>query len=92
MNKLKNNRGETLIESLCAILIAVMAFAILATTVVTAEKINGRTRNQDVNFRYDTGTGTPAAAELGGSHRSSGTVELHESGGYYYYVPTGGGS
>ena len=40
MNKLRNNRGETLVESLVSILIAVLAFGILATSVVTAEKIN----------------------------------------------------
>ena len=40
MNKLRDNRGETLIESLVSVLIAVLAFVVLATSVVTAEKIN----------------------------------------------------
>ena len=39
MSKLRDNRGETLIESLVSVLIAVLAFAVLATSVVTAEKI-----------------------------------------------------
>ena len=51
MNKLRNNRGETLVESLVSILIAVLAFGILATSVVTAEKINAKTRNTNVMFR-----------------------------------------
>lgn len=38
MNKLRNNRGETLVESLVSILIAVLAFGILATSVVTGGK------------------------------------------------------
>ena len=54
MNKLRNNRGETLIESLVSILIAVLAFGILATSVVTAEKINAKTRNTNVMFKYAT--------------------------------------
>ncbi|MEI3383864.1 MAG: hypothetical protein V8R21_09835 [Dysosmobacter sp.] len=52
MNKLRNNRGETLVESLVSILIAVLAFGILATSVVTAEKINAKTRNTNVMFQY----------------------------------------
>ena len=54
MNKLRNNRGETLVESLVSILIAVLAFGILATSVVTAEKINAKTRNTNVMFQYAT--------------------------------------
>ena len=56
MNKLRNNRGETLIESLVSILIAVLAFGILATSVVMAEKINAKTRNTNVMFRYEEAT------------------------------------
>lgn len=56
MNKLRDNRGETLIESLVSVLIAVLAFAVLATSVVTAEKSNAQTRNTDVMFRYDGAT------------------------------------
>ena len=57
MNKLRNNRGETLVESLVSILIAVLAFGILATSVVTAEKINAKTRNTNVMFQYATKIG-----------------------------------
>lgn len=89
MNKLRNNRGETLIESLVSILIAVLAFGILATSVVTAEKINAKTRNTDVMFQYD------KAEEIDGkkvelkstdkTKTGSGKVSLYENNGYYYY-------
>lgn len=89
MNKLRNNRGETLIESLVSILIAVLAFGILATSVVTAEKINAKTRNTDVMFKYD------KAEEIDGkkvelkstdkTKTGSGKVSLYKSNGYYYY-------
>ncbi len=87
MNKLRNNRGETLVESLVSILIAVLAFGILATSVVTAEKINAKTRNTNVMFRYATAPTDPPKVTLTGKNdkRGSGTVLLYENNGYYYY-------
>ena len=99
MNKLRNNRGETLVESLVSILIAVLAFGILATSVVTAEKINAKTRNTNVMFRYaaePTDPANPPTVTLTGKNdkRGSGKVSLYKSNGYYYYSydKTGAGS
>ena len=102
MNKLRDNRGETLIESLVSILIAVLAFGILATSVVTAEKINAKTRNTDVMFQYATKptdpTNPPTVTLTGegasGKKTGSGKVSLYKSNGYYYYShdKTGAGS
>ena len=89
MNKLRDNRGETLIESLVSILIAVLAFGILATSVVTAEKINAKTRNTDVMFRYDRATKQDQDKEIelrGADKIGTGDVTLYESNGYYYYT------
>ena len=96
MNKLRDNRGETLIESLVSVLIAVLAFAVLATSVVTAEKINAQTRNTDVMFRYATAPTEPTDPKnpptvmltgegASGKKTGSGKVSLYESNGYYYY-------
>lgn len=88
MNKLRDNRGETLIESLVSILIAVLAFGILATSVVTAEKINAKTRNTNVMFRYDGATKQDKKIEIelqGAGKTGTGTVSLYKSNGYYYY-------
>lgn len=88
MNKLRDNRGETLIESLVSVLIAVLAFAVLATSVVTAEKINAQTRNTDVMFRYDRATKQDPDKEIelkGAVKSGTGTVSLYKSNGYYYY-------
>ena len=86
MNKLRDNRGETLVESLVSILIAVLAFGILATSVVTAEKINAKTRNTNVMFHYDETNKTKKDIELKGAVESgSGKVSLYENNGYYYY-------
>ena len=91
MNKLRNNRGETLIESLVSILIAVLAFGILATSVVTAEKINAKTRNTNVMFQYVTEPTDPSPTVTltgegaSGKKTGSGKVSLYENNGYYYY-------
>lgn len=99
MNKLRNSRGETLVESLVSILIAVLAFGILATSVVTAEKINAKTRNTNVMFKYaTTSTNSPTVMLTGegasGKKTGSGKVSLYENNGYYYYShdKTGAGS
>ena len=93
MSKLRDNRGETLIESLVSVLIAVLAFAVLATSVVTAEKINAQTRNTDVMLRYateptyPTNPTNPPTVTLNGKNGKNGTgmVSFYESNGYYYY-------
>lgn len=90
MNKLRDNRGETLVESLVSILIAVLAFGILATSVVTAEKINAKTRNTDVMFQYDTAIKIDDKdgknVELKSTDKTgSGKVSLYKNNGYYYY-------
>ena len=99
MNKLRDNRGETLVESLVSILIAVLAFGILATSVVTAEKINAKTRNTNVMFQYDTAIKIDDKdgknVELKSTDKTgSGKVSLYENNGYYYYShdKTGAGS
>lgn len=91
MNKLRDNRGETLIESLASILIAVLAFAVLATSVVTAEKINAKTREErqaNGMFSYTGAKSTDKTVKLTGESGKSGggTVPLYESKGYYYYT------
>ena len=93
MNKLKDKRGETLIESLVSVLIAALAFAFLATAAVSAEKINAKTRNTDISFRYtDEKTTSEAAAtvKLTGSGtlpiESSGSVKLYTYNDYHYYT------
>lgn len=90
MNKLRDNRGETLIESLVSVLIAVLAFAVLATSVVTAEKINAKTRQERKEkgmFSY-TNAASPKKVTLNGNSgkRGTGKVSLYESNGYYYYT------
>ena len=50
IRKLKQNKGETLVESLVAVMIAVMAMTLVATATMAAAKINISTREADVAF------------------------------------------
>ena len=88
MKKLKSERGETLIESLVSLLVAVLAFAFLAMAAVSAEKINAKTRSTDISFHYAE-TGTESGVSLKGEKYNqgaeTGAVKLYEDNGYYYY-------
>ena len=68
ISKLKNNRGESIIEALVSLLIAVISIALLVTSVTVATKINlkNKTRQTDaLAFSYTDSeevTGTHTAA------------------------------
>ena len=90
MKKLKSQRGETLIETLMAIIIAVLAFAALTTAVLTAGKINARVRSSDVSTHYSASTGTDGRVTLSGLlGTETGDVSIYENNGYYYYTAGG---
>ena len=91
MNRLKDNRGETLIESLVSLLILTMTFAFLAVASTTAARLNAKVRDTDVSFRYAAESNDNARVELQGSVSLDGiksglqTVTLYENNGYLYY-------
>ena len=91
MNRLKDNRGETLIESLVSLLILTMPFAFLAVASPTAARLNAKVRDTDVSFRYAAESTYNARVELQGSVSLDGiksglqTVTLYENNGYLYY-------
>ena len=91
MNRLKDNRGETLIESLVSLLILTMTFAFLAVASTTAARLNAKVRDTDVSFRYAAESTDKARVELQGSVSLDGiksglqTVTLYENNGYLYY-------
>ena len=91
MNRLKDNRGETLIESLVSLLILTMTFAFLTVASTTAARLNAKVRDTDVSFRYAEESTDNARVELQGSVSLDGiksglqTVTLYENNGYLYY-------
>ena len=91
MNRLKDNRGETLIESLVSLRILSMTIAFLAGASTTAARLNAKVRDTDVSFRYAAESTDNARIELQGSVSLDGiksglqTVTLYENNGYLYY-------
>ena len=53
MKKLRNSRGETLVESLAAILIIAVVFVFLSSAIVSAARSNEQLRRSDQDFRHD---------------------------------------
>ena len=89
MNKLKNCRGEILLESLASVLIAALVFAFFATATLVAGRINAQTRATDNSFHYR----ADAAAEerqvtlTGTAHSATGRVKVYADNGYEYFEP-----
>lgn len=53
MKKLKDNSGETLVESLVSIVVVLLTFLFMTAAVIAAAKINSRVKEADVDFNYD---------------------------------------
>lgn len=56
MDKLKSCRGETLVESLCAILVITVVFVFLCGAIVSAARSNAQLRDMNQDFSYDSMT------------------------------------
>lgn len=52
MKKLISHRGETLVESLCAILVITLVFLFLCGAIVAAARSNAQIKGADQSFRY----------------------------------------
>ena len=50
IKKFKNKSGETLVETLVSMLIAVLSMGILCTAVMAATKLNSQTREMDEKY------------------------------------------
>lgn len=53
IRKLKKNDGETLMETMIALLIAVISVGLVATATITAAKMNKNNREADEQFRQE---------------------------------------
>ena len=91
--KLRSQRGDTLVETLAALLIVVLTMAFLATSIVTAARINAGVRETDTSLHYDGNApvqGTLTITRQGGTGTGSAvrkSVSVYETeGGYRYYV------
>ena len=90
MKKLRMSRGETLIETLAALLIAVLVLLFLASAIVGAARLNAAIQKTDVSFQYTGAVLQPAPVER---EISDGTTtetvtadEYVDPNGYHYYT------
>lgn len=70
MNKLKQQKGETLIETLVSMMIIVLTVAFLCTCVMSATNINKQTQDADKKYREE----LLAAESRSGTHEMRNVV------------------
>lgn len=93
MNKLRTNRGETLVETLISIIIVVISVAFLVTSITAATRINAKVKNavsSQMSFRYEgskeLGNGSMTDDSVNSILNDPIKVKIYESNGYYYYT------
>lgn len=79
MDKLQSRRGETLVETLAAILIVSLASVVLLTMAVTTVRVTRAAREADRAFQAEV-----EAAEAQRSAAGTGTVTVRVKGGPAY--------
>lgn len=86
--KLRSQRGDTLMETLAALLLVVLTMAFLATSLVTAARINAGVRQTDTALKYDAADGETKTLTITRENNSvTKNVTVYETGGgYRYYV------
>lgn len=86
--KLRSQRGDTLTETLAALLLVVLTMAFLATSLVTAARINAEVRQSDTALKYDTADGEKKTLTITRENNSvAKSVKVYETkGGYRYYT------
>ena len=97
MKKLKERTGESIAETLVALLIAVLAITMISGAIVTAARVSTRITNEDVAFQGE-GTVIPEEVhanlvlptESGPPVKVLVKVKLWQTeNGYYYYAYQG---
>ena len=90
MKKLRMSRGETLIETLAALLIAVLVLLFLASAIVGAARLNAAIQKTDVSFHYTDAVLQPDPVELeisdGFTTETVTADEYVDPNGYHYYT------
>lgn len=86
--KLRSQRGDTLMETLAALLLVVLTMAFLATSLVTAARINAGVRQTNTALKYDAAAGETKTLTITRENNSvTKSVTVYETtGGYRYYV------
>lgn len=87
--KLRSQRGDTLMETLAALLLVVLTMAFLATSLVTAARINAEVRQTDTALKYDDddeGETKPLTITRENNSVEKNVKVYETKGGYRYYT------
>lgn len=85
--KLRSQRGDTLTETLAALLLVVLTMAFLATSLVTAARINAGVRQTDTALKYDDEGEKKTLTITRENDSVEKNVKVYETkGGYRYYT------
>lgn len=86
--KLLSRSGETLIESLVAILVVVLVFLFLTTAVVTAARVNKKVSEYDLSFRYSRAKDATedTLTISGGTETYTAQVDRYTDNQYTFYT------
>ena len=84
--KLRSQRGDTLTETLAALLLVVLTMAFLATSLVTAARINAGVRQTDTALKYDDAEGETKPLTITRENNSAEkNVKVYETKRCYQY-------
>lgn len=92
MRKLKSRAGESVAETLCAVLMISLVFLFLAGSIVTAARINKEIAPEEKTFQRVVETTQPGQVILRGDGVLSETdvdvtIYRTDNGYYYYEIP-----
>ena len=90
MKKLRSKKGETLIETLTALLVATFVVLFLTTSIVVAARINKKIKDTDTSLRYDNAAvsdsySVTVTQDNGTGVGSVAVKEYTDESGYYRY-------
>lgn len=86
IEKLKSNKGETIIETLASILIVAVCFVMIQNAIVTSTKINNKASEENVPFKESNTTTSCNIKIVRGTLETTVTnVQCYETEGYHYY-------
>lgn len=85
-----NKKGETIVETLVAILIVAVCFLMLQTSIVSSAKINKSSSNQNTPFNKSGAQKLDSCTiTIGGEVKRNLSINCYKTsdayGGYYYY-------
>lgn len=86
MKKLKSRAGESVAETLVAVLMISLVFLFLAESIVTAARINNRVDQERNAFQQEKTDPVEYSVTIDGKPLKRGKALLYRTGnGYYYY-------